>query len=268
MAKLLQQQADVCQRQEVSRPAGRHPLCQHRNPVDRTRGRAVGSRVDDLDKVSVTSSTRSGSSFRSAHSAPSRLCQPSAQGCLDTLYHETQFGKGRPLGPTTPGSVSTPARRPPRPQSACVQNQRRMQAKARAKSAAKQAEQSIESLRRSRIARMRHLYGLGARSDQDVTQELLLDGPATGDHLVPSGHVVASENVRVPDSRHPTAVPEVMDDTVCLALAGGLGSVPENDCSSPLAGDEDAVACLIAWSRDLHVEDLSPKATLASLLQF
>ncbi|CAK0892436.1 unnamed protein product [Prorocentrum cordatum] len=129
------------------------------SPIDRLR--SGGSATEFNDTASVSSSTRSVFSTRSAPPGAS------AQSRLESMYRE----HGR--GTSSASAASTPARgaaRPPRPRSGSAQRSAPPRGagapQGGGRGAGRRPKLSAEAERRARIAQMQQMYGLGAAQDR------------------------------------------------------------------------------------------------------
>mmetsp|Transcript_40742 Transcript_40742/g.73606 ORF Transcript_40742/g.73606 Transcript_40742/m.73606 type:complete len:302 (-) Transcript_40742:95-1000(-) len=286
LARLLQKQA---QDEDSRKLTTRHLQLPRQRSVDRAISSRSDLKAEDLETASVTSSTRSSTSFISTRSAPSRVgSQSSAQARLDRLYNEAERGDscgavhgtgkgGRPASAASsrPGGRPPLAGRPPPAKRPC------------AKKTAKQSEQSLLDQRRARISQMQKLYGLGGSehdseapnpAQQAGDVHASMDGQACGGGVSRepevSGSPVAVTSLP-PWQKVPDGVRVSLDATNRVPSAADLSrleTVPEYsqkivaDKVDPLAlsisgGMDDN---LIAWSQNLRPEDLSPEATLES----
>jgi len=266
LAKLIQQH-----QQQQERPGSR----QRRPLVPRQNSK---SDICNDDAVSVTSSTRSGVSYKSTQSAP----QPSAQSRLNEFYeHYERSARHDDVSNAASNRTDRTRRLPPRPQSSS-----RPKAVAKRRPKAKSAP-SFEEERRARIQHMKSLYGLGppcaevqpssasnasesmSRVDSAATLRLVDDHIPPAPRLPPAAVVAA--NSFTPDF-----------DRALIELQASMdvrGEIPFPEPTwethrgqvDPLAMSLSAESMggsggLIAWSKNLRPEDLSPDLTLAGFL--
>lgn len=245
LARLIQAQPGLLQ----ETPGSKAPT-----PLSRQRGidRVRSGNTDHLETASVASSSRSGYSTRSA---PPRV---SAQSRLDNMYQDAERERVNRT-PSLGGRPGSDAGRPPRPRNTGVRRGGRQQSGMQ-KTAAKKAapKLSADAERRARIAQMQRLYGLSSAlpADEASTPPLspmgAADSNASNSQRLPptmTEQNVASSPPRMPPSQTKS---NIWEEPVI--------KVPEFD-------ELDGSDGIIAWSRMLKPEDLSPEATLASFFQ-
>lgn len=273
LAKLLQAQQGPPQSHRTLRtPSGLTP----QSAIDKTRG---GS-LQEFDTASVSSSTRSGFSTKSA---PPRT---SAQSRLDSMYRDHERGGLGASSSASASALSTPAgARPPRPRSSAGAGARRPGACAqgRGRGPARRAvpkpssEEASKAERRARIAQMQRLYGLGGDGGEAPT-------PAAQEPASPALSSLSSiasteqpppgipEGGRKTYTRHEGSVAHARTPSIPEAAPLGVAAAPFStqglDCEETVDVNGGAdTADLIAWSRMLRPAELSPEATLASFFQ-
>lgn len=245
--------------------------------IDRLHNGGCSDSLDRLETSSVSSSTRSGLSSRSA---PPRL-RVTPQSRLNDMFQDA----GHARRGSTPSSASSSAGRPPRPSSSTGARRGAggRQPAARRTAASKSAavpKASPEAERRARIAHMQRLYGLGASSPKNVEPHgSVLDlSPPLANATVAQAAVPAppagianpadSTSARggLPQEQMPMLRPPV-------ATTMSLASVPCEEVINPLASNPLNVTTngtdeedLIAWSKMLMPESVSAEADLACLL--
>mmetsp|Transcript_10768 Transcript_10768/g.24597 ORF Transcript_10768/g.24597 Transcript_10768/m.24597 type:complete len:315 (+) Transcript_10768:67-1011(+) len=299
LARLLQKQA---KEEDSKRLASQRPILPRQHSVDRSISRP-DLKVEDVETSSVTSSTRSSTSFISTRSAPSRLgSQSSAQARLDGLYRDAERNEhrasasqcsGRGSSRPTSAASARPTGRPPLP------GRPPPAKRPSGKKTAKQSEQGLLAQRRARIAQMQRLYGLGGEEDaaaeiapsgvqaeaessrSDLRSPLPREMPEASSYSQRSPPAAATAAPVVVTSLPPwQKIPDVVQiaadgafsqDTLCRG--GGLPTVPEDSSQKMNASQVDPLGLslsggvddnLIAWSQGLRPEDLSPEATLES----
>lgn len=244
------------------------------------------------DDVASLSSSKSGASVSgmSTQSAPAKL-QPSqsAQSQLNEFYDQSRRRDGAPSGPARSQrprtSLAPRAGRPPKP--------------AAKKAAAKPKAKSIEQERRARIQAMQKLYGLGPpEPPQEEGSPRSLPTPmaaSISDSCLPLSSAETSP-LRAPDgmsevdralSKLRTSMDmhasdfggELVQASIARAPAsadgfsGGsfltaepLPPVSEDPPDFSMSMTAGSSGGLIAWSKNLCPEALSPEATLTSLM--
>jgi len=305
LAKLIQhhqQQQTACGTPATSEQQLRPGSRQRRPLVPRQSSKDLHD-----DTASVTSSTRSGISFKSTQSAPSQLpSQPSAQSRLNDFYQHyernaRQDGIAADADAKARSNASSQqqARRvpgmPPRPRSGgrtagVVAAKRRAKAK---------SGPSFEDERRARIQHMKRLYGLGEPELELQPQVCSASTASTSLSRVDSNttlrqldtHEAAGyrEQAEIAVDAIPRPAPAVVDldadsftpdfDRALVELQASMDVREDTHLPEPPAwgkGHEDPLTVsfsaesmggsggLIAWSKNLRPEDLSPDATLAS----
>eukprot|EP00448_Togula_jolla_P041502 CAMPEP_0170644654 /NCGR_PEP_ID=MMETSP0224-20130122/42613_1 /TAXON_ID=285029 /ORGANISM="Togula jolla, Strain CCCM 725" /LENGTH=274 /DNA_ID=CAMNT_0010975721 /DNA_START=26 /DNA_END=850 /DNA_ORIENTATION=+ len=264
------------------RPWGRHRALhmrgrlQARPSLSRRSTRGVAS--DTASVASERSAVSSGFSTQSApaafpQSAQVRLnkaCDPASRA----IRGAESFGQSRSGSSgrsDRPGAVGTRKQRPPAASG---------KAKAR----------PLEELRRSRIQNMQKLYGLSRA--EPASSELRSPGSPASDGALataPQAHMAppvpeqcrAQEPCRAQGSQSP-AVDRTLSELEARLGAGGVGddppaadwravdewplpSLPEDPLN--LSRSMASSGGLIAWSKNLKPEELSPHATMVNLLR-
>jgi len=285
LAKLIQHH------QQQQQALVQTPLGQQR-PGNRLRqSRPCLTDADDI--ASVTSSTRSGTSFKSAQSAPSQLRsgRVSAQSRLNDFYehwdrNDRQTARGDVVADAGPQQTR---RLPPRPRSS--NGRPKAIAKKRPKAT---SGPSFEEERRARILHMKNLYGLGGGEvavEFQAGPTIGLQSSASNATFSSISRVDSAATLRLVDGyvSAPTAasalVAVVATDTITPDFDRALMELQasmdvRDDAHHPELSmrrvEEDPLALsmtaesmggsggLIAWSKNLRPEDLSHDATLAS----
>lgn len=236
------------------------------------------------DAASVTSSTRSGVSYKSTQSAPPQLPASSAQSRLNDFYqHYERTKQDGTQGPMTKAG----SRLPPRPRSS---NGGRGQPVAKRKPKAK-AGPSFEDERRARILQMKRLYGLAepepsseTRQFQATSSELnettslsRVDSLASfsGGYrenqtsFSPAPVAIDKDSVTPDFDRALNQLQASMDnhEEPHRIASPDLFNKQQDPMSMSMSADSmGGSGGLIAWSKNLRPEDLSTDVTLASFL--
>lgn len=283
LAKLIQHHHQQQTPQQTPQPQSQRLGSRQRRPLV---PRPDSKNCND-DTASVTSSTRSGISFsgNSTQSAPSQLpSNHSAQSRLNNFYEQYERGARRDAVNDAESAASSQQTRrlPPRPRS----SSQRLQPKAAAKKRPKaKAGQSFEEERRARILHMKKLYGLGGEP------EVELEAPVSNASQATMSRANSSATLRLaasPSTGYLPAPMPVVDadsftpdfDRALHDLQASMNVREEVHHPEPFSGrgQEDPMALsmsesmggsggLIAWSKNLRPEDLSPDVTLASFLR-
>lgn len=250
----------------------------------------VGPRDNGDDIASVASSSRSGFSNFSTQSAPAQLAaQASAQSRLTEFYEHVDRASNeriagnrnrlpavpRPRSSSGAGAKSSASRKPPSG----------MGAKASGKAKAKSKPQSFQDDRKARILQMQRLYGL-ANDEADAQEETgTLPSPTMSNYTVHSAvEIESSACPRIARDGSSSQLdrvipyadqaltklqasiqshePEANGATINLHESWELPTVPEDPFN--LTGDLGSSGGLIAWSKNLRPEELSPSASLAA----
>jgi len=235
------------------------------------------------DAASVASSTRSGISFKSTQSAPVRSSpapsSSSAQTRLNDYYEHWERGSRRDGLPSPAASEQT-RRLPPRPRSSSGRPKATAKRKAKAKSGP-----SFEEERRARILSMKRLYGLGEPEYPEVPLEVTAGYQVPASNASNSMSRVASAATMAPIDSPVAPSTDVQTsctpdfDRALTELQASITVREEACCLEPFSASrhDDPLALsisgdsmggsggLIAWSKNLRPDDLSPCVTLASL---
>lgn len=281
LARLIQQRYESERtpqnQQQPGRQLRRPPLL--RRPSSRD--------CDKDDAASVTSSTRSGLSFKSAQSAPSQLptgtaSSSSANSRFNNFYENCERDSRHSLaasGSQTRRSAMGPPKIP-RPRSSSGSSAPAAKRKAKAKSG-----QPFQDERKARIQHMKRLYGLecGEKEvefeapSETMTQALSMTNVKSIDGYVQEP---VSENAQPQHAVHvapDSCTPDF--DRALIQLQTSMAAREEAPSPAPeRQADDDPLAKslsgtsmggsggLIAWSKNLRPEDLSPEVTLSSFL--
>lgn len=208
-------------------------------------------------------SSRSGFSGLSTQSAPAHVPGPSAQVRLNDYCDSIERCERRRWAarPRVPSGSSTASTRPYSSSSGSTRGQGESTSSASSgKAAAKRAAGpkkpgkppkavSLEEQRRTRIRHMQRLYGLG--SDESST-------------LTPS--IAGSENFveDVPKQNSPERSKEGDGQLLPTVKESDPLTPPHKEERDPLMLSMSSSAGLIAWSKNLQPDELSPQASLAS----
>mmetsp|Transcript_45665 Transcript_45665/g.132246 ORF Transcript_45665/g.132246 Transcript_45665/m.132246 type:complete len:291 (-) Transcript_45665:12-884(-) len=272
LARLIQQ------RHEQEQLPGRVPQLPRGS---RAPGRRRGQAEHQDDVASVASSSRSGFSGFSTQSAPAQLGQPSAQSRLND-YCDLAGGRrasstdgGTPQAPRPRSSISRGSggssssaaalpsrggRKPPTGK------------KVGARASAKAKAAAFEDQRRARILQMQRLYGLAASQEEGAAAE---EGVAAQAAPPPAAQQRQDCSSWGPTPEVDRALselqasmdahePELSGAGPAAQPAAGRGSpsplppLPEDPFSLSMGSSGG----LIAWSKNLKPDDLSPSASL------
>jgi len=222
----------------------------------------------DFDDTASVASSRSGVSGYSTQSAPAQFQQNSAQVRLNEYCENAERSGRRGSTPGAPRQIARPrssssgtgrtslggvGHRPP--------GAKRPNAGAKASNSNKVKPPSLEDQRRSRILQMQRLYGLtkedpepeASQNEQEPTPIQNVDRSLSNLQATMRAHEVElSGNTAEPPPDRAGALPS----------SWLLPPLPEDpvDLSMSLGSSGG----LIAWSKNLRPDELSPPATLAS----
>jgi len=260
LARLIQQQQP--QDDPRSKPA-RKPLVsvpgQRRAPVPKKKSGGFD------DSASVASSTRSEWSGYSTQSAPPKL--PSSNACLNEFCDRAGHSgrKAESVDGSAPRARSSCSARPRSStgsrgaaHSSLPPRAGRPAAKSTPKAGGRNKGPSLEEQRRARILHMQKLYGLGGDPEleekaPEPSTEVGVDRPLpdTGMNSIPAG----ADMVKASYSRRDVRGTSIND--------WPLTSLPEDPIEMSMSMGSSGG--LIAWSKNLQPDTVSPSATLAGL---
>uniref|UniRef100_A0A7S1LFV0 Uncharacterized protein n=1 Tax=Alexandrium catenella TaxID=2925 RepID=A0A7S1LFV0_ALECA len=281
LARLIQQRHE-----QEELPGGRPQLPRGRRGVPHRR-----SQAEHDDVASVASSSRSGFSGFSTQSAPAQLAQPSPQSRLNDFYDHAERNSRR--ASSTDGGTPQAA---PRPRSSICRGssagnlpQRGRKPplgakKPSAKATAKAKAAAFEEQRRTRILQMQRLYGLSASEDAEAAEESSTAAQAPQGSAATAAMFGSAADAPKQDYAPSGPIPDV-DRALSELQASMCAHEPElrgTDQTQPVAGrhhspcplptlPEDPFSLsmgssggLIAWSKNLKPDDLSPSASLTN----